>query len=204
VFASSGSATATLAPGASSAVVVTTSGAVAGQSAGTVQLSLDGSSWLYRKYSLAILELPEAPASLTATAKQHGRVSLSWAAAATQNVAGYSVYRSSGGGQAARVAAGLAGTSYDDDATTDGTTYTYTVRALTSGDSPLESVDSPAAVAAADASAPGAPVSVTLAGGDWINAASNGHASVVVTLSGSASSDTVSATISGDGQSVSG
>src|SRR5262249_35898638 len=93
---------------------------------------------------------------------------------------------------------------YDDDSTVDGTTYTYTVRALTSGDSPLESVDSPSAVAAADASAPPAPVSVSLADGTWINQASNGRASVVVTLSGSSSTDTVSATISGGGQSATG
>ena len=154
VFASSGGTSATLAAGASTTVIVTTSTTVAGRATGALRLGVAGLSWLYRDYPVAIAEAPEAPASLTATAKPAGVVQVTWAASSTvTNLAGYAVYRSTGGGAYVRLnASAVGGLTYDDSATVDGTTYTYKVEALSADASQLASVDSPTATATADAS----------------------------------------------------
>lgn len=154
VFASSGGTSATLAAGASTTVTVTTSTTVAGRATGALRLGVAGLSWLYRDYPVAIAEAPEAPASLSATAKPAGLVQLTWVASSTvTNLAGYAVYRSTGGGAYVRLnASAVGGLTYDDSATVDGTTYTYKVEALSSDASQLASVDSPTATATADAS----------------------------------------------------
>ena len=98
VFASSGSPSATLAAGASTTLSVTTSATVAGRGSGTLRLGLSGVSWLYRDYSFQVDEAPEAPTTPTAVQKPAGRLDLSWTASTTvTNLAGYDLYRSSGG-----------------------------------------------------------------------------------------------------------
>ena len=202
-FASSGSTTATLAAGASTTVSVTTSSTVAGRGSGTLKLGLGGTSWMYRTYSVAIDEAPEAPGAPTATAGVGGRISLSWGATTTTtNLAGYDVYRSSGGAYTKLNATPLAATTYTDTATVDGTTYTYTVRATSSGTPTLQSLDSATATAKADATPPGQPTSVSLAngggsGGAYINSGNRGSISISVGLAAnSLTSDVVTVTLS--------
>ena len=156
VFASSGGTTAALAAGASTTVTVTTSSAVAGRGGGSLRLAVAGASWMYRDYPLTIAEAPEAPASLTATAAAAGRIHLAWTASSTTtNLAGHAVYRAVGAGAYTRLNGTLvAGTSYDDTSTVDGTAYTYKVEAVSSDAQPLASLDSPTASATADATAP--------------------------------------------------
>jgi hypothetical protein len=201
-FASSGTASATLAPGASTAVTLTTSSTVAGRGSGALRLGLGGSSWLYRDYDLDLDAAPAAPATLEAVAKPAGRVDLSWSASATTtNLAGYHVYRSAGAAWTKLTVSPLAATSYSDTATTDGTQYSYAVRAVSTAPG-LESVDSPHAVARADATAPVLPSAVLLANGtgqgnQWISLANRSSVSVSVTLPGSSlASDTVRVVLS--------
>jgi hypothetical protein len=209
-FASSGSTTATLAPGASTTVSVTTSSTVAGRGTGTLKLGVGGLSWMYRTYSVAIDEAPEVPGAPTATAGIGGRIALAWGASTTtSNLAGYDVYRSSGGGAYTKLTATpQAGLTYTDTATVDGTTYTYMIRATSSGTPTLQSVDSPTATATADATPPGQPTSVSLAngggaGGAYINSANSGSISVSVGLAAnSLTGDVVSVTLSGGSGSV--
>ncbi len=209
VFASSGGGSATLASGASTAVTVTTSSTVAGRGSGTLRLALSGISWLYRDYSFGIDEAPEAPGAPSAVQKPAGRLDLSWTASSTvTNLAGYDVYRSSGGAYAKLNAVPLTGLSYSDTATTDGTAYTYKVRAVSSGTPVLDSLDSTTVTATADASAPGTPSSFALANGGgngtaYVNAGNAGSLSVSITLpADSLASDVVQLTISNGGSSV--
>jgi hypothetical protein len=202
-FASSGTTTATLAAGASTTVSVTTSSTVAGRGSGTLKLGLAGLSWMYRTYSVAIDEAPEAPGAPSATAGLAGRIALSWGATSTTtNLAGYDLYRSTGGAYTQLNATPLAGTTYTDTTTVDGTTYTYKVRATSSGTPTLQSLDSATATATADATPPGQPTSVSLAngggsGGAYINSANRGSISVSVGLpSNSLTSDVVTVTLS--------
>jgi hypothetical protein len=210
VFASSGTGSATLAAGASTTVSVTTSSTVAGHGSGTIRLGFTGSTWLYRNYGVTLDEAPEAPSSLTATAKAAGAIKLSWTASSTTNLAGYNVYRSTGSAPVKLNGAPLSGTTYTDSATADGTTYTYTVRAVSSGSPILESVDSAGATAKADATPPSAPTAVALANGRgngnaYISLANRSSVSVSVTLpSTSSSSDTVTVTLSAGAASASG
>ena len=211
VFASSGTGTATLAAGASTTVTVTTSSTVAGHGSGTLRLGFTGSTWLYRDYAVTLDEAPEAPTSLTATAKAAGAIKLSWSASSTTtNLAGYNVYRSSGSTPVKLNASPLSSTSYTDSATADGTTYTYTVRAVSSGSPVLESLDGAGATATADATPPSAPTAVALANGRgngnaYISLANRSSVSVSVTLPASSSaSDTVTVTLSAGAGSVSG
>jgi hypothetical protein len=208
-FASSGSTTATLAAGASTTLSVTTSSTVAGRGTGTLRLGLAGASWMYRTYSVAIDEAPEAPGAPTTTAGIGGRIALTWGATTTTtNLAGYDLYRSSGAAYTKLNATPLAVLAYTDTSTVDGTTYTYKVRATSSGTPILESLDSATATATADATAPGQPTAVSLAngggaGGGYINFANRGNISVSVSLaSNSLTSDVVSVTLSGGSQSV--
>ena len=202
-FASSGSTTATLAPGASTTVSVTTSSTVAGRGTGTLNLGLGGASWMYRTYSVTLDEAPEAPGTPTATAGAGGKISLTWGASTTTtNLAGYDLYRSSGGAYAKQNASPLIVASYTDTATVDGTTYTYKVRATSSGTPTLESLDSATATAKADATPPGQPTSVSLAngggaGGGYINGGNRGSISISVGLAAnSLTSDVVTVTLS--------
>ena len=209
-FASSGTASATLAPGASTTVTLTTSSTVAGRGSGEVRLGLGGSSWLYRDYDLDLDAAPAAPGTLNAVAKPAGRVDLSWSASATTtNLDGYDVYRSAGAAWTKLTATPLTGTSYSDTATADGTQYSYAVRAVSTGAPALESVDSPHASARADATAPVLPSAVQLANGtgqgnQWISLANRSAVSVSVTLPGSSlASDTVQVVLSNGVGSVS-
>ena len=210
VFEDSGTASVTLAPGASSMVAVTTSPNVAGRGTGTFRLALDGSSWLYREYTLSLDAAPVAPASLSASTRPGGRVALSWAASATTtNLAGYDVYRSSGGAYTKLNGSPLAGTTYTDATGVEGTAYTYKVRAISSGAVALESPDSPLASATPDATAPTLPGAVQLVNGggqanQYINLANRTSVSIAVTLpASSAASDVVTVTLRNGAQSVS-
>jgi hypothetical protein len=209
VFASSGGGLATLASGASTTVTVTTSSTVAGRGAGSVRLGLSGISWLYRDYSLAIDEAPEAPGAPSALQKPAGRIDLSWTASSTTtNFAGYDVYRASGAGYAKLNATVLTGTTYSDTATADGTTYTYKVRAVSSGIPVLDSLDSTTVTAAADATAPGQATGIGLAngggaGGAYINAGNASGLALSIGLpAGSLTTDTVSVTVTNGGNNV--
>ena len=202
-FASSGSTTATLAAGASTTVSVTTSSTVAGHGTGTLRLGLSGASWMYRTYSVTLDEAPEAPGAPTATAGVGGKISLSWGVTTTTtNLAGYDLYRSSGGAYTKLNASPLGGTTYTDTATVDGTTYNYKVRATSSGTPTLQSLDSSIATATADATPPGQPTSVALANGGgagsaYINSSNYGGVSISVGLaSNSLTTDVVSVTLS--------
>lgn len=210
VFASSGTGTATLAPGATTTVSVTTSSTTAGHGSGTVRLTLSGFSWLYRTYATTIDEAPEAPGSLTATAKAAGKITLVWGASSTTaNLAGYNVYRSTGGSYTKLNASPVSGTTYDDTATVNGTTYTYKVRAVSSGSPVLESLDSPTASATADSTAPAQPTAVALTNGGgtgnaYVNAANTNSISVRVTLPASSiASNIVTVTLTNGAASVS-
>jgi hypothetical protein len=183
---------------------------VAGRGTGTLRLALGGSSWLYRDYPLALDAAPGAPASLNATPQPAGRVALAWtASSASVNLAGYDVYRSTGGAYTKLNASPLSGTTYTDADTADGTTYTYKVRAVSTGAPTFESLDSPLAVATADATAPTLPSAVLLANGggqanQYINLANRASVSVSVQLPAtSLASDTVTVTLSNGAQSVS-
>ena len=208
-FVSSGSTTATLAPGASTTLTVTTSSTIAGHATGTLTLGLSGMSWMYRTYSVSIDEAPEAPGAPTATQKPAGRIDLAWTASSTTtNLAGYNVYRSSGGAYTKLNASPLTALTYSDTATVDGTSYTYKIRALSSATPALESLDSPTVTQVADATPPGQPSSISLANGGgagnaYINNGNVGSLSVSVSLaSGWLATDTVTLTLSNGGGTV--
>jgi hypothetical protein len=207
-FTISGAASVTLGPGESSAVAIASSATVAGSGAGTLRLGLQGSDWLYRDYPLSLDAAPVAPGSLTAVAKPAGRVDLSWSASATTtNLAGYHVYRSTGGSWTKLTASPVGGTSYSDTATSDGVLYTYAVRAVSTG-AALESLDSPHATERADATAPTLPSAIQLTNGggqgnQYVNLANASSLSVSVTLPAtSQTSDVVEVRIANGAQSV--
>jgi len=200
---------ATLAAGASTTVNVTTSSTVAGRGSGTLRLGLSGVSWMYRDYSVKIDEAPETPTAPAIAQKPAGRLDLSWTASTTvTNLAGYDVYRSTGGAYTKLNATPLTGTTYSDTATVDGTTYTYKLNAVTSGTPLLTSVDSSTVSAMADATPPGAPTSIVLVNGGgngnaYVNSGNAGSISVSVTLpAGSLTTDLVRLTISNGGNSI--
>jgi hypothetical protein len=208
-FAQSGSSSVTLAPGASSPVSLTTSSTLAGRGTGEIRLKLGNSTWLYRDYSVTLDNAPAAPASLTATGITGADIRVDWPASTTTNVAGYDVYRSTGGGWAKRNTSLVTGTSWTDTSSTNGNQYSYRVRAVSSGTPSFESVDSPTATARADSTAPTRPSAVALANGGgqgnaYINLANRASVSVTVTLpASSVATDTVTVTISRGGTSVS-
>jgi hypothetical protein len=209
VFASSGSGSATLAAGASTTLTVTTSSTIAGRGNGSLRLRLSGTSWLYRDYSFHLDEAPEAPTAPAAVQKPAGRLDLSWTASTTvTNLAGYDLYRSSGGAYTKLNASPLTGTTYADTATVDGTAYTYKLTAVSSGSPLLTSLDSSTVSATADATAPGAPTTIALANGGgngsaYVNGGNAGSLSISVTLpAGSLTTDSVKLTVSNGGNSV--
>ena len=199
----------TLAAGGSTTVNVTTSSTVAGRGAGPLRLALSGISWLYRDYPVHIDEAPEAPTAPAVAQKPAGRLDLSWTASTTvTNLAGYDVYRSSGGAYTKLNATPLTGPTYSDTATVDGTSYTYKLTAVSSGSPLLTSLDSSTVTATADATPPGAPTSVALANGGgngsaYVNAGNAGSLSISIGLpNGSLTTDTVKLTVSNGGNSV--
>jgi hypothetical protein len=202
VFASNQGASVTLAAGASTTLSVTTSTTVAGRGTGTLRLGLLGTSWLYRDYAFHVDEAPEAPGAPTGTQKPAGRIDLSWAASTTTtNLAGYDVYRSSGGGAYTKLTATpQAALTYSDTATVDGTAYTYKINAVSSGTPVLNSLDSTTVTVTADATAPGQATSITLTngggnGGAYVNSANSSGISVAVALpAGSLTTDVVQLT----------
>lgn len=201
VFASTGTTTATLAAGASTTVTVTTSNTIAGHGVGTLRLGLSTLGWMYRTYALSLDEAPEAPPSLTATQRPAGRIDLAWGASTTTtNLAGYDVYRKTASGSYTKLnSSPLTVLAYSDTTTTDGTTYTYKVNAVSTDAAPLTSLDSPAAVQTADATPPARPASVST------STYLGGSATVNVTLaSSSIASDTVTVTLSDGTHTVSG
>jgi hypothetical protein len=208
-FAQSGSSSVTLAPGASSAVSLTTSSTVAGRGTGNLRLKLGGSTWLYRDYTVRLDAAPAAPASLTATAVAGGTIRVDWpASTTTTNLAGYDVYRSTGTTWTKRNASLVTGTTWTDASTTNGTQYSYRVRAVSSGTPSFESVDSATATARADSTAPTRPSAILLANGGglgnaYVNLVNRASVSVTVTLPAtSLSTDTVNVTLSRNGVSV--
>jgi hypothetical protein len=195
--------------GGTTTVNVTTSSTVAGRGSGTLRLGLSGIGWMYRDYSVKIDEAPEAPTASAVVQKPAGRLDLSWTASTTvTNLAGYDLYRSTGGAYTKLNSTPLTGTTYSDTATVDGTTYNYKLNAVTSGTPLLTSVDSTTVTATADATPPGAPTSVVLAngggnGGAYVNSGNAGSLSVSVTLpAGSLTTDLVKVTISNGGNSI--
>jgi hypothetical protein len=207
-FAQSGSSSVTLAPGASSAVSLTTSSTTAGRGTGSIRLKLGNSTWLYRDYSVTLDNAPAAPASLTATPIAAADIRVDWPASTTTNVAGYDVYRSTGGSWTKRNTSLITGTSWTDTSSSNGNQYSYRVRAVSSGTPSFVSLDSPTASARADSSAPSRPSAVLFANGGgqgnaYINLANRASVSVTVTLPWtSLPSDTVNVTISRNGVSV--
>ena len=206
VFASSGGTSATLAAGASTTLSVATSTTVAGRGTGTLRLGLSGVSWLYRDYSFHVDEAPQAPGAPTGTQKPAGRIDLSWGATTTTtNLAGYDVYRSSGGAYTKLTVSPQAALTYSDTTTVDGTAYTYKIHAVSSGTPVLDSLDSPTVGVTADATAPGQATSITLTNGGgtgsaYVNSANASSISVAVALpAGSLTTDvvTLSATLGG-------
>ena len=202
LFASTGTTSATLAAGASTTVTVTTSSTVAGHGVGSLRLGLSSLSWMYRTYALTLDEAPEAPPSLTAGQRPAGRIDLAWGASSTTTgLKGYDVYRKTGAGSYAKLnASTLNGLTYSDTTTTNGTTYTYKVNAVSTDATPLTSLDSPPATQTADATPPARPTAVST--GAYITGSA---VSVNVTLgSGSIASDTVTVTLSDGTHTVSG
>ena len=210
-FASSGTSSATLANGASTSVTVVTSSTVAGYGSGSIRLTTTGTNAMTKSYPAQIREAPQAPTGVTVAARAAGAMAVSWTAStSTTNLAGYDVYRSNGGGSyTKRNAAPVTGTSYTDTGTSNGTAYTYRLRALSTGSPALQSLDSSTATATADSAAPATPSSVTLANGGgsgnaYINLANRASISVGVTVPSSAlASDTLTVTLTSGSQSVS-
>lgn len=201
VFAINQGASVTLAAGASTTLSVTTSTIVAGRGWGSLRLGLSGTSWLYRDYSFHVDEAPQAPGAPTGTQKPAGRIDLSWGATSTTtNLAGYDVYRSSGGAYTKLTATPQAALAYSDTATVDATAYTYKIHAVASGTPVLDSLDSTTINVTADATAPGQATSSTLAngggnGGAYVNAANASGISLSVALpAGSLTTDVVQLT----------
>jgi large repetitive protein len=206
---SGGGTSITLAAGASTTVNVATSSTVAGRGSGTLRFGLSNVGWLYRDYSVKIDEAPEAPTAPAVVQRPAGRLDLSWTASTTvTNLAGYDVYRSSGGAYTKLTATPQAATTYSDTSTADGTTYTYKIAAVSSGTPVLTSLDSSTVTATADATPPGIPTAVSLANGGgagnaYVNAANASSISVSVTLpANSLTTDTVRVTVSNGANNV--
>ncbi|GIM94202.1 pectinesterase family protein [Paractinoplanes toevensis] len=69
---------------------------------------------------------PAVPAGLK-TILGKGSVTVTWSAVGDSDLAGYDVYRSTGGAAPSRLAAAVTGTSYTDPTVTAGVAYSYTV-----------------------------------------------------------------------------
>lgn len=120
----------------------------------------------------ATISRPASPSgAVTAVAASGGQINVSWTA--VSGVAGYNVYRRTAAGSynfgsPLNGASAFAGTTYHDAATTDGTSYFYTVRSviLGAGSAQVESANSSeSGQATADATPPLAPSAVTVGSG---------------------------------------
>jgi len=109
--------------------------------------------------SATAIARPAAPGGVTATPAAGGRIDVAWSSVA--GVAGYDVYRRTASGSydysaPLNGATPVIATTLADVAAANGTTYRYVVRAVGSGATPLESLDSgESAAATADATPPG-------------------------------------------------
>ena len=133
-FAETGTSSATLQPGGSTTVSVRTSEQAAGGGSGRVEITAAGLEGPVRSFPVTVETAPAAVSGLTARAARAGRIDLAWpASATTENLVGYNLYRSSGGDFTKLNGAPLTSPSYGDTATSDGTAYTYFVRAVGTG-----------------------------------------------------------------------
>ena len=105
---------------------------------------------------------PGAPTALTATAG-NAQVALAWTA--SSGATSYNVYRgtTSGGESTTAIATGVTGTSYTNTGLTNGTTYFYTVAAVSAGGTSTASNEASATPTAG--TAPSAPTGLAAAGG---------------------------------------
>ncbi|MEA2124825.1 MAG: chitinase, partial [Solirubrobacteraceae bacterium] len=118
-----------------------------------------GSAWTATESATSVVTavVPAAP-TLSAASGTAGQIDLSWPAVG--GASGYNVYRRTTGSYYYATplngAAPVAGTTYADLATTNGTTYSYVVRAVGAGANggTLESADSNEGSALADSTAP--------------------------------------------------
>jgi titin len=131
---------------------------------------------------------PSAPQSLAAKAGD-GSVSLTWSPPASNGgaaITGYNIYRSTtpGGEGSTPVKTGVTTTSYTDTGLTNGTTYYYTVAAVNSAGTSLQSGEASATPTAVTATVPTAPQSLTATGANgsvslsWSVPSSNGGSSI--------------------------
>ncbi|GMK37672.1 hypothetical protein PCCS19_07260 [Paenibacillus sp. CCS19] len=111
----------------------------------------------------AIVSVPAAPASLTATAG-NAQATLAWTA--SNGATSYNVKRATtSGGPYTTVATGVAGLSYTNTGLTNGTTYYYVVSAVNSAGESANSAPASAAPAA-PITVPSAPASLTATAGN--------------------------------------
>ena len=110
---------------------------------------------------------PADPTSLAASAALNGSVTLDWAGPV--DASAYDIYAASGGGSATLVASS-ASTSHTVTGLTDGTTYTFTVKALDAAGN-ASGASSSATATPVDTLAPGAPT-INATGADTIAALS--------------------------------
>ena len=158
-FSASGSATMRVPGGHAAGVSVASDPLRAGAIAGTLRVDLGNG--LHLDVPLRGAQAPLAPGPVTATAAAGGAVRLSWAASPSSGVAGYAVFRRTGGGAWTRVGPLTHGTSLIDGTGTDGATFDYQVQAAAVGVSPeLLGPAGPAATVTTDAAPPVAPVDV--------------------------------------------
>ncbi|WP_169853071.1 DUF7594 domain-containing protein [Anaerohalosphaera lusitana] len=108
---------------------------------------------------------PAAPTGLGATAGD-GSVSLDWADNSEQDLASYTVYRSTTSGSGyASIATGVSTSDYTDNTVTNDTTYYYVVTAVDTSDNESDT-SSEASATPADTTAPAAPTGLGATAGD--------------------------------------
>lgn len=127
--------------------------------------------------SAATISRPAAPTGVGATAVVAGAIDVSWTSVA--GATGYNVYRRTAAGSydfssPRNGATPLSGTTYRDAATTNATTYHYTVRAVVigAGSTQVESLDgTESAAVTSDATAPAAPSATSVTSGGNVTSA---------------------------------
>ncbi len=121
----------------------------------------------------ALLDLPSAPANLTAS-PGNTQITLSWSAATqgTYTISGYNVYRATTSSFGQYTSANkinssvVTGTTYTDTGLTNGTTYYYVVTAVDSNNNESGYLNEAFAAPAAAPSPPSAPAGVAATAGD--------------------------------------
>lgn len=142
----------------------------------------NGAQWVMQMAAFKVdavdRSAPTAPTGLTATAASASRIDLSWGASTDDvGVAGYKIFRN--GTQVATTA----GTSYSDTGLSDGTTYSYTVRAYDATDN-TSAASNTASATTNDVTPPSVPTGLT----------AQPFSSTQVNLSWNASSDNAGVT----------